>query len=84
MYVYTIIFILYIRVLFIPLLIKLFSKHLYSSNQINIIMRYSISISIEPEHLELIDALLQKGENRSQFFVKAGIKEASSRQEEQQ
>ena len=47
-------------------------------------MRYSISISITPEHLELIDSLLQKGENRSQFFVKAGIKEASSREGEKQ
>jgi len=45
-------------------------------------MKYTISISVDPEHLELIDGELYKGESRSKFLVKSAIKEAIQRKKQ--
>ena len=45
-------------------------------------MNYSITISISPEHLDLVMSQLSTGESRSKFFVKAAVKEALQRKGE--
>jgi len=43
-------------------------------------MKTHITISIEIEHLNLIDKALTKNEARSHFLIKAALKEAMNKQ----
>jgi hypothetical protein len=44
-------------------------------------MRVVINLTIDPDHLNLVESVLDKRESRSSFFVKSALIEAYKRQE---